>query len=117
MAIEVEVNLAIPRVKVPVKDENGYPIDNGSVRFTKTIEVSSIPKPGAPLQLTTSAGHEFECTVTRSDWHEERGLFVLSCKYAKRSITADECAALYSDTEWKVRTLLQKPGCPATPQQ
>jgi hypothetical protein len=107
MAIAVEVNLAIPRVKNPVKDEKGYPIDNGSVRFTKTIEVPAIPQPGAPLQLTTSAGHEFECTVTRSDWHEERGLFVLSCRYAKRSIPAEECAALFNDPEWKMRPLLQ----------
>jgi hypothetical protein len=107
MPIPVEVNLAIPRVKVPVKDENGYPIDNGTVRFTKTIEVTAIPPPGAPLQLTTSAGHEFECTVTRSDWHEERGLFVLSCRYSKRSIPADECAALFNDSEWKVKPLLQ----------
>jgi hypothetical protein len=106
MSIEVEVNLAIPRVKVPVKDPNGYPIDNGSVRFTKLVHVPAIPQPGTSLQMTTSAGHEFTCTVTRSEWHEERSLFVVSCRYANRSIPADQCAALFSDAEWKVRPLL-----------
>jgi len=106
MVMDVEVNLKIPRVKVPVKDEKGYPIDNGSVRFTKLIQVPSLPKPGASLQLTTSSGKILACEVTRSDWHEERALFVLSCKYANRSMPADECAALFSDAEWKVKPLL-----------
>ena len=106
MAIQVEVNLRIPRVKVPVLDENGYPIDNGSVRFTKMIEVPSIPKPGAMLQLSTSSGTTFEGEVTRADWSDQRELFILSCKYANRSIPADECAALFKDAEWRVKPLL-----------
>jgi hypothetical protein len=107
MPIEVEVNLAIPRIKNPIMGENGYPIDNGSVRFTKMIQVPAIPQPGAVLQLSTSAGHEFGCTVTRSEWSEDRSLFVVSCKYANRSIPADECAALFSDREWKMKQLLE----------
>ncbi len=106
MSIEVEVNLRIPRVKVPTLDENGYPIDNSSVRFTKRILVPSIPKPGASLQLTTSSGKSFDCEVTRADWNDARELFVLSCKYAKRSIPADECAALFNDADWRVKPLL-----------
>jgi hypothetical protein len=106
MAIEVEINLAIPRIKNPVPDENGYPIDNGSIRFTKLISVPAIPKPGTVLPLTTSAGHEFSATVTRSDWHEERAIFVVSCKYSTRSIPADQCAALFSDPGWTVKPLL-----------
>ena len=107
MPIEVEVNLAIPRVREPVKDEKGYPIDNGSVRFTKMLGVQTVPKAGALLQLTTSAGHEFLGTVTRADWHEERALFVVSCNYSARSIPADQCAALFSDAEWKLKQLLE----------
>jgi hypothetical protein len=106
MAIDVEVNLAIPRIKNPVLGENGYPIDNGSVRFMKHIEVDAIPQPGATLPLTTSAGHEFTATVTRSDWNEEREIFVVSCKYSNRSIPADYCAALFGDPEWIVKPLL-----------
>ena len=105
-AIAVEVNLRIPRVKVPVLDENGYPIDNGSVRFTKMITVPAIPKPGATLQLSTSSGKTFACEVTRADWVDDRELFVLSCRYANRSIPADECAALFNDADWRVKPLL-----------
>ena len=72
MSADVEVNLRIPRAKVPSLDERGYPIDNSSVRFTKLINVPTIPKPGVSLQLTTSFGNTFECEVTRADWHEEK---------------------------------------------
>jgi hypothetical protein len=106
MSIPVEVNLRIPRVKVPVLDEKGYPIDNSTVRFTKMITVPSIPKPGTPLQLATSSGKTFACEVTRADWNEERELFIVSCKYANRSIPADHCADLFNDAEWRVKPLL-----------
>jgi len=33
-------------------------------------------------------------------------LFILACKYSKRSISAEECAALLSDAEWQVKPLL-----------
>ena len=107
MAIEVEVNLAIPRIKNPILGENGYPIDNGSVRFTRLIQVDAIPHPGAVLQLSTGTGHEFGCTVTRAEWNEGRSLFVVFCKYSNRSIPADECAALFHDAEWKMKQLLE----------
>jgi len=106
MSIEVEVNLRIPRVKVPFLDEKGFPIDNGSVRFTRLINVPSIPKPGESLQLTMGSGKIFECEVTRADWHHARDLFILSCRYAKRSIPADDCAALFNDPDWHVKPLL-----------
>jgi hypothetical protein len=106
MSIEVEVNLRIPRVKTPSLDEKGYPIDNGSVRFTRLIQVPSIPKPGASLRLTMGAGKVFECEVTRADWVDDRALFVLSCKYANRSIPVEDCATLFSDPDWQVKPLL-----------
>jgi hypothetical protein len=106
MSIEVEINLKIPRIKVPMLDEKGYPIDNSSIRFTKLIPVPAIPKPGASLELSTSSGKILMCEVTRADWNEERERFVLSCKYAHRSIPADECAALFSDADWRMKALL-----------
>ena len=106
MIMEVEVNLKIPRVKNPVLDEKGYPIDNGSVRFTKLIQVPALPKPGEKLQLSTSSGKTLVCEVTRSDWIDDREMFVLGCKYANRSMPADECAALFNDTDWRMKPLL-----------
>ena len=96
MSIEVKVNLRIPRVKTPTLDEKGYPIDNGSVRFTKLIQVPSIPKPGTSLQLTMGSGKVFECDVTRADWHHDRELFVLSVSMPTGQFpprTARRCSA------------------------
>jgi hypothetical protein len=105
-SIEVEVNLRIPRMKVPSLDEKGYPIDNSLIRFTKRITVPAIPKPGVMLQLTRSDGGTFDCEVTRADWSDDRALFILACKYSKRSISAEECTALLNDAEWQVKPLL-----------
>jgi hypothetical protein len=106
MSIVVEVRLRIPNIKNRALDENGYPIDHSSMRFTKLINVPTIPKPGVMLDLTTSSGKSFECEVTRADWHEERALFVLSCKYSSRSIPADEYTALVNDSDWRMKPLL-----------
>src|SRR6202040_4091366 len=105
--IEVEVSLKIPRVTVPAIERHQDPkiIDNSSVRFTKLIHVPSIPKPGVSLQLTTRSGQPFDCSVTRAEWHEEKALFILACRYAKRSMTAEEYDALIHDADWHVRQL------------
>ena len=106
MPIDVEVNLRIPKVKAPSLDENGYPIDNSTVRFAKMIKVESIPKPGEMLQLTISSGRVFEATVARSDWSEDRSVFIVSCRYANRSMKDEEYTALVNDSDWKMRPLL-----------
>jgi hypothetical protein len=106
MAMEVEVSLRVPNMKVPALDENGYPIDNSAVRFRKRVTVPSIPKPGEPLQLTTRDGRAFESKVVRADWHEAKGLFVLSCQYGSRSIAPEEYNALVNDPEWEMRPLV-----------
>lgn len=107
MSIEVEVSLKIPRVTVPPADQHQDHkiIDNRSVRFTKLIHVPSIPKPGVSLQLTTRSGQRFDCSVTSAEWHEEKARFVLSCSYAKRSMTAKEYDDLIHDAEWHMRQL------------
>jgi hypothetical protein len=106
MPMEVEVSLRVPNMKVRALDENGYPIDHSAVRFKKMIVVPTIPKPGEPISLTTRSGGTFASKVVRADWHEGRNLFVVSCQYANRSITADEYAALIQDPDWEMKPLI-----------
>ncbi len=103
----VEVRLRVPNMKARALDEKGYPIDHSSMRFRKLIEVPKIPKPEESLELATSSGRTLQAKVVRADWNEDRGLFVLSCQYATRSITADEYGALADDPEWQLKHLLE----------
>jgi hypothetical protein len=103
--IDVEVNMKIPRVTIRAAGQADKIIDNSTVRFTTLIKVPAIPKQGALLQLGTRNGGAFECTVTRSDWSEEKSLFIVSCSYAKRSMSADEYGALVNDTDWNMKQL------------
>jgi hypothetical protein len=103
----VEVRLRVPNMKARALDENGYPIDHASMRFRKVIEVPKIPKPEEMLDLATSSGRTLQARVVRADWNEGRGLFVLSCQFANRSITADEYGALVSDPDWQLKHLLE----------
>lgn len=102
----VEVRLRVPNMKVRVLDENGYPLDHSSMRFRKVLEVAKIPKPDEMLELTTTSGRMLQAKVVRADWNEDRGLFVLSCQFVNRSITAEEYGALASDPEWQLKHLL-----------
>jgi hypothetical protein len=106
MPIDVEVNLRIPTVKDPAKDDNGYPISSADVRFVRFASVPALPKPGARLNLETRDGTSIECEVHRSDWSESKERFIVYCKYAKRSMPADEYQALISDPDWEMRPLL-----------
>jgi hypothetical protein len=103
----VEVRLRVPNMKVRVLDENGYPIDHASMRFRKAVEVEKLPKPEEELSLTTRSGKVLQAKVVRSDWNEGRGLFVVSCQYANRSITAEEYGALAEDPAWELKHLLE----------
>lgn len=103
--IDVEVNMKIPRVTIRAQGQADKIIDNSTVRFTTLIKVPAIPKQGTPLQLATRDGGGFESTVTRSDWSEEKSLFIVSCSYAKRSMSADEYNALVGDPEWTMKQL------------
>lgn len=88
-------------------DGNGYPIDHASMRFRKVISLPKVPKPEEMLDLTTSSGRTLHARVVRSDWNEDRGLFVVSCQYANRSITAEEYGALSGDPDWQLKHLLE----------
>ena len=106
MDLDVEINLKIPRPKTPALDDHGYPIDTYAIRFTKRITVSTVPKEGAVLPLSTQSGLTFDADVIRSDWHDSREIFIVYCKFSQRSIPQ----ALYDDlirgTDWTAKPLL-----------
>ena len=107
MPTEIEVNLRVPTLTVKTPNEPDRRIDNSAVRFTKRIEVPSLPKPGDLLSVSTGGGRTtFECTVMRSDWHEEKELFVVACTYAKRSLPVETYTALVNDDEWTMKQLI-----------
>ena len=104
-SVEVEVNLKIPSLTVKSPGKPDQRIDNGSVRFTKRITVDGVPKPDGWLQLSTRIGEPFDCTVTRVEWSDDKNMFVVSCSYGRRSITADEYHALLTDADWATKQL------------
>ena len=106
MSQPIEVSLRIPNTKVRPLDEHGYPIDHGAVRFRKIIEVATIPKAGESLPLPTASGRTLPSSVVRADWHEERGLFVVACQYANRSLSPDDYGALVGDPDWRMTPLI-----------
>jgi hypothetical protein len=105
--MRAEVRLRAPNMKVRALDKNGYPIDHSSMRFRKVIDIPRFPRVGDVLDLATSSGRTLQATVTHADIDEARGLFVLSCQYAARSISADDYAALSDDPEWELKHLLE----------
>lgn len=104
--MDIEINLKIPTVKEPLKDESGWPISNQDIRFLKRVEVPVLPKPGEVLDLTIQPDHQFKATVIRSDWHDEKELFVVACRYTNRSIPRPQYLALMDDREWIRKPLL-----------
>jgi hypothetical protein len=107
MVHTVEISLRIPSLRVRRDgQDSAETIANGDVRFTKRVELAAIPKPGNVLTMAVSSGGTFECGVVRSDWHEEKAMFVVACRYAKRSISPAEYRALMDSSDWQVKTLL-----------
>jgi hypothetical protein len=106
MGQEIEVSLRIPNTKHRRLGADGYPIDHASVRFRKSVPVPALPKPGELLTLSTASGRTLQATVVQSDWSDDKGRFVVACRYAPHSISAEECDALFSDPEWVMTPLL-----------
>lgn len=104
--MEVEINLQIPAVKDPVKGADGWPINNADIRFLKRVDVARLPKIGEHIELTVRPDVAFQASVTRSDWHEEKEMFVVACRYALRSIPRPEYLALMADPDWTRKPLL-----------
>jgi len=104
---EVEINLRIPKVTDPLKGAGGWPINNADVRFTKRMHADRVPKAGDAVELMIQPNYTFEAVVTRAEWHEQKAVFIVSCKYAKRSISRPEYVALMEDPAWTMRPLLE----------
>ena len=107
MAQTVEISLRIPSLRIR-KDGMDAPetITNSDVRFSTQIELPSVPKAGTMLELTGAPGQTFECEVVRSDWSDDKNMFVVACRYAKRSISAADYHALMNAPGWQMRPLL-----------
>ncbi|MBA2301345.1 MAG: hypothetical protein H0W08_01775 [Acidobacteria bacterium] len=103
----VEVRLRVPNMKVRALDESGYPIDHSAMRFRRVMELPRVPKPEEPMEFTTSSGRVIQARVVRADWSESRGMFLVSCQYVNRSITAEEYGALKDDPAWELKHLLE----------
>ena len=101
MAMDVEIELRVPSFTQPKDgDTPKKVINNTSVRFRKVIQVPKFPQPGSTLTLDTSSGSTFECTITRADWHHEKDMFVLACRYLNKRITQTEYEAILNDPGW-----------------
>ena len=107
MSQTVEISLRIPSLRVHREgSETPETINNSDVRFCKHIEIESIPKPGVVLTMATAANGSFECEVLRSDWHHDKNMFVIACRYSKRSVSAADYHALMNSPDWSVRALI-----------
>ena len=100
MVMDVEIELRIPALTVKKEDGSAGRIDNTHVRFKKVIRVPAFPPQGSTIQLTAGSDLAFECTIARADWHEEKQLFVLACKYPKQRMFPHEYEMLINDPEW-----------------
>jgi hypothetical protein len=107
MAQTVEISLRIPSLRVR-RDGKDAPetISNSDVRFSKQVEIDTVPKPGEVLAMAVSSGETFDCEVIRSDWRDDKNMFVVACRYTKRSITQADYQAFMNSTDWQVRALL-----------
>jgi hypothetical protein len=103
----VEISLRIPSLRVRRDGKDALEtIANSDVRFAKQVELASIPKAGETLTMTVSSGDTFQCDVVRSDWQNDKNMFVIACRYSKRSISFAEYQALMDASDWQVRPLL-----------
>ena len=107
MTHTVEISLRIPSLRVRREGKDApETISNSDVRFGKQVELEAIPKPGDTLTMTVSSGGTFQCDVVRSDWHHDRNMFVIACRYSNRSISPADYQALMNASDWHVRALL-----------
>ena len=107
MAQIVEISLRIPSLRVHREGKDApETLSNSEVRFSKRMELESIPKPGDVLPMTDSSGRTFLCEVVRGDWHDGKNMFVLACRYSQRSISAADYQALIGSTDWHMRPLI-----------
>ena len=107
MAQTVEISLRIPSLRVRREGkEDLQTIANNDIRFTKKVELDAIPKPGAVLKMAVGSEFTFDCEVVRTEWHHDKNMFVVECRYAKRSISPGEYQAFVDASDWHGKSLL-----------
>ena len=107
MAQQVQINLKVRSLTVRPANEPVRRIDNSMVRFTRVIELPSIPKAGEILDMTAGAAQvPFQCTVTRADWDDRENMFIVSCAYTRTPMRADDYWALAEGSDWTQKSLI-----------
>jgi hypothetical protein len=107
MTHTLEISLKIPSLRVRREGKiDPETIVNSDVRFIKHVQLEGVPKSGDVLTMTVGQAGSFLCNVVRSDWHDDRNMFITACQYAKRSILESDYQALVDDPAWQMRGLL-----------
>ncbi len=107
MTHTLEISLRIPSLRVRREGQEALEtIVNTDIRFTKQIELDAVPKVGDVLTMTVGSGGTFQCEVVRSDWRDDKNMFVAACRYSRRTIPEREYQALKNAPDWHERGLL-----------
>ena len=103
----VQISLRLPSLRLRVS-EGAEPttVDNSDVRCTKQIEVQSIPKPGETLSMSIDNGETFPCEVVQANWRDDKNMFVVACRYSKRSVSPDTYRAISNSADRQTTSLL-----------
>ena len=100
--VEVSLRLpARPKLKAPA-----FPFGVSDVRFTKQVELETLPKVGESFDM--SAGSlTVPCKVLQRNWDEHKNLMVLACEYGGSSrISNEDYLTILEAPDWTPRTLL-----------
>ena len=100
--VEVSLRLpARPKLKSPA-----FPFGVADVRFTKQVELDTLPKVGESFDM--SAGSlAVPCKVLQRNWDEHKNLMVLACEYGGSSrISNEDYLTILEAPDWTPRTLL-----------
>jgi len=85
--------------------EEAKVIDNSAIRFSKCVELQTIPKQGDVLEM--SAGRSaFPCEVLQVNWHESKNTFVVACKYGRSRMLPEDYFEISGASEWTSKPLL-----------
>jgi hypothetical protein len=103
----VEVRLKIPSLRARREGtDSPSKVANADVRFIKHVALEAIPQAGDLLTMTIGSAAAFQCEVVRSEWHDDRNMFVIACRYAKRTISEAEYRGLMNAPDWHVTAIL-----------
>jgi hypothetical protein len=103
----VEISLRVPSLRMRANEQAEVSlVDNTDVRFTKHVELPSIPKTGDTLTMVVGDGEPFQIEVVQSDWHDDKNMFVVACRYGRRSLTPEAYRAIANASDWTAKTLL-----------